>query len=165
MARSSDDVGWRMHSGAWVEFATTLAPGVYQVEVRLGSVLLDNNVNDSMQVRLTVTATENIEQTDFRSVGPLSQIESLVVNALHRPPIPAESTKPCCLLSRYTAADARQRNDWFFDPSSHCDTWSIWPGEHSDSEWRARFEDSEGMLRGWTALLHGIMSSYEYLHD
>ena len=68
-------------------------------------------------------------------------------------------------LVRDTAADARQRSDWFFDRSSHCDTWSIWPGEHSQAEWRARFEDPEGMMRGWTALLHGIISSYEYLHD
>jgi hypothetical protein len=157
------DVGWRMHSGAWVEFATTLAPGLYQVEVRLGSVLLDNNANDSMQVRVTVTATEDIEQTTS-GASALGQIESLVVSALHRPPRPAEAEAMLSLVTE-TAADARQRNDWFFDHNSHCDTWSIWPGDHSDAEWRARFEDSEGMLRGWTALLHSILSSYEYLHD
>ena len=157
------DGGWRMHSGAWVEFATTLAPGLYQVEVRLGSVLLDNNVNDSMQVRVTVTATENIEQT-ASGASALGQIESLVVSALHRPPRPAEAEAMLSLVTE-TAADARQRNDWFFDHNSHCDTWSIWPRDHSDAEWRARFEDSEGMLRGWTALLHSILSSYEYLHD
>jgi hypothetical protein len=156
-------VGWRMHEGAWVEFATTLAPGVYLVEVRLGTVLLDNNVNDSMQVRVTVTATENPEQTASHARA-LSQIESLVVNALQRPATP-EETSAMLSLVRDTAADARQRSEWFFDRSSHCDTWSIWPGEHSDADWRARFEDSEGMMRGWTALLHGIMSSYEYLHD
>jgi hypothetical protein len=157
------NVGWRMHEGAWVEFATTLAPGVYQVEVRLGSILLDNNVNESMQVRVTVTATENIEQTASHERA-LSQIESLVANALQRPATSAE-TRTMLSVVMDTAADARQRSHWFFDRSSHCDTWSIWPGEHSDAEWRGRFEDSKGMLRGWTALLHGIMSSYEYLHD
>jgi hypothetical protein len=156
-------VGWRMHEGAWVEFATTLAPGAYLVEVRLGSVLLNNNVNDSMQVRVTVTATENIEQT-ASGARALSQIESLVANAMQRPATP-EETRDMLSVVRDTATDARQRSDWFFDRSSHCDTWSIWPGEHSQAEWRARFEDSEGMMRGWTALLHGIMSSYEYLHD
>ena len=157
------DVGWRMHSGAWVEFVTTLTPGVYQVEVRLGSVLLDNNVNDSMQVRVTVSASENIEQT-ASGVRALRQIDSLLVRALHRSPSPVEAEAMLSLVME-TAAEARQRNDWFFDDSSHCDTWSIWPGEHSDAEWRERFEDSEGMMRGWTALLHGIISSYEYLHD
>jgi hypothetical protein len=152
-----------MHDGAWVEFATTLAPGVYQVEVRLGSILLDNNVNESMQVRVTVTATENIEQTASHERA-LSQIESLVANALQRPATSAE-TRTMLSVVMDTAADARQRSHWFFDRSSHCDTWSIWSGEHSDAEWRGRFEDSKGMLRGWTALLHGIMSSYEYLHD
>jgi hypothetical protein len=157
------NVGWHMHEGAWVEFATTLAPGVYQVEVRLGSILLDNNVNESMQVRVTVTATENIEQTASHERA-LSQIESLVANALQRPATSAE-TRTMLSVVMDTAADARQRSHWFFDRSSHCDTWSIWSGEHSDAEWRGRFEDSKGMLRGWTALLHGIMSSYEYLHD
>jgi hypothetical protein len=156
-------VGWRMHEGAWVEFATTLAPGVYLLEVRLGSVLLDNNVNDSMQVKVTVTATKNIEQTTSGERA-LSQIKALVVKALHRPPNPAEARTMLSVVTD-TATDARQRSDWFFDRTSHCDTWSIWPGDHSDEEWRARFEDSEGMMRGWTALLHGIMSSYEYLHD
>ena len=158
-----DGVGWRMHEGAWVEFTTTLAPGDYQVEVRLGSVLLDNNVNDSMRVRVTMTATENIEQTASHALA-LGQIESLLLNALQRPATAAETSAMLSVVTS-TAADARQRNAWFFDRSSHCDTWSIWPGEHRDSEWRARFADSEGMLRGWTALLHGILSSYEYLHD
>ena len=83
-------VGWRMHEGAWVEFVTTLAPGAYLVEVRLGSVLLDNNVNDSMQVRVTVTATDNIEQT-ASGARALSQIESLVANAMQRPATPEET--------------------------------------------------------------------------
>ena len=98
------DVGWRMHSGAWVEFATTLAPGAYQVEVRLGSTLLDNNVNESMQVRVTVTATENIEQT-ASGARALAQIESLVINALHRPATPAEASAMFCLL--YTSPSPR----------------------------------------------------------
>ena len=155
-------LGWRMHEGAWVEFTTSLAPGDYQVEVRLGSFLLENNVNDSMRVRVTMTATENIEQTTSHALA-LGQIESLVVNALQRPATPAETSAMLSVVMN-TAADARQRTEWFLGRSSHCDTWSIW-GDHSWAEWQARFEDSEGMMRGWTALLHGILSSYEYLHD
>lgn len=157
------DAGWHMHEGAWLEFSTTLAPGDYQVEVQLGTVLLENNINDSMQVRVTVTATENIEQTASHSHA-LRQIESLVVNALQRPATEAEIRTMLSVVME-TAADARQRSDSFFDRKSHCDTWSIWPGEHSDADRRARFEDPEGMLRGWTALVHGVMSSFEYLHD
>ena len=65
-----------------------------------------------------------------------------------------------------TAADARQRGDWFMDQESRCDTWSIWPGEElTHEENRVRYEDSRGMMRGWTALLHGLLTSYGYLHD
>ena len=136
-------MGWRMHPGPG-EFTTTYCLG-FTGEVRLGSALLTNNVNDSMQVSVTVTATENIEQT-ASGARALAQIEALVINALHRPPSPAEASTMLSVVAE-TAADARQRNDWFFDHSSHCDTWSIWPGEHSDAEWRARFEDSEGIAR------------------
>ena len=29
----------------------------------------------------------------------------------------------------------------------------------------ARYSDPEGMLRGWTTLIHGVLTSYGYLHD
>ena len=65
-----------------------------------------------------------------------------------------------------TATDAYQRGNWFFDQSSRCDTWSIWPGEElTHEENQVRYGDSEGMMRGWTALVHGILTSFEYLHD
>jgi len=162
--RADYGVGWRMHSGAWVEFTTTLSPGTYQVEVLLGTVLLQNNVNDKMRARLSVKATENIDQTvsgaQFRQ-----QIEALASRALLRQLSESEASQMLNVVTE-TATDAYQRGNWFFDQSSRCDTWSIWPGEElTHEENQVRYGDSEGMMRGWTALVHGILTSFEYLHD
>ena len=157
-------VGWRMHGGAWVEFTTRLAPGEYQLEAELGTSLLSNNVNDAMSARIVISATENVDETDsgrlFRQ-----QIATLLEQALARPASDATVAQLMGVLME-SAGDATDRGDWFFDQDSHCDTWSIWPGEElTDEENRVRYGDSEGMMRGWATLLHGVMTSWEYLHD
>ena len=157
-------VGWRMHGGAWVEFTTRLAPGEYQLEAELGTSLLSNNVNDAMSARIVISAMENVDETDsgrlFRQ-----QIATLLEQALARPASDATVAQLMGVLMD-SAGDATDRGDWFFDQDSHCDTWSIWPGEElTHEENRVRYGDSEGMMRGWATLLHGVMTSWEYLHD
>ena len=159
-----DGVGWRMHPGAWVELSTALAPGDYHLEVQLGSSLRSNNVNDHMLAQVLATATENIEAT---ASGQLfyEQIKALMENSLQRPTSDEQVIKMLNVLTE-VAVDASSRGDWFFDEQSRCDTWSIWPGEElTHEENMVRYGDPVGMMRGWTALLHGIMTSYEYLHD
>ena len=159
-----DGVGWRMHPGAWVELSTTLAPGDYELQVQLGSSLRSNNVNDHMLAQVLATATENIEAT---ASGQLfyEQIKALLESSLQRPTSDEQVTRMLNVLTE-VAVDASSRGDWFFDEQSRCDTWSIWPGEElTHEENMVRYGDPVGMMRGWTALLHGILTSYEYLHD
>ena len=161
---SEPGVGWKMHSGAWVEFTTHLAPGEYQLEAALGTSLRRNNVNDAMSARVVISAMENVGETEsgrlFRQ-----QIATLLERALARPASDDTVSQLMGMLVD-SAADATTRGDWFFDQDSHCDTWSIWPGEElTHEENQVRYGDSEGMMRGWTTLLHGVMTSWEYLHD
>lgn len=107
----------------------------------------------------------DVDRTSTASYQIQQQIETLMVRALQRTISLAESNQ---MLSTVTngASDAVRRGDWYFDDQSRCDTWMIWPGEeltHEENE--QRYGDPKGMMRGWTALLHGIMTSYGYLHD
>ncbi len=107
----------------------------------------------------------HVERNTTSSTASRLQIKSLMLRALSREPSAAEVQSMLSLVTG-TAADARQRGDWFMDQESRCDTWSIWPGEElTHEENRVRYEDSRGMMRGWTALLHGLLTSYGYLHD
>ena len=66
-----------------------------------------------------------------------------------------------------SAADALQQGgNQFWMANAHCDTWRIWSDEGlTDEERSARYSDPAGMLRGWTTLIHGVLTSYGYLHD
>ena len=147
-----------------MELSTTLAPGDYELEVQLGSSLRSNNVNDHMLAQVLATATENIEAT-ASGQRFYEQIKALLESSLQRPTSDEQVTQMLNVLTE-VAVDASSRGDWFFDEQSRCDTWSIWPGEElTHEENMVRYGDPVGMMRGWTALLHGIMTSYEYLHD
>ena len=106
-----------------------------------------------------------VERTSPSRTVIRKQIGALISRALLREASDDETDQMASLVVD-VASISRQRGDWFFDNESHCDTWSIWPGEElTHEENRARYQDSRGMMRGWTALLHGIITSYEYLHD
>jgi hypothetical protein len=106
-----------------------------------------------------------VERTSTSRSVIRKQIGALISRALLREASDDETDQMASLVVD-VASISRQRGDWFFDDESHCDTWSIWPGEElTHDENRARYQDSRGMMRGWTALLHGIITSYEYLHD
>lgn len=106
-----------------------------------------------------------VERTSTSRSVIRKQIGALISRALLREASDDETDQMASLVVD-VASISRQRGDWFFDDESHCDTWSIWPGEElTHEENRARYQDSRGMMRGWTALLHGIITSYEYLHD
>ena len=161
---SEEGVGWRLHPGAWVEIEPRLEPGDYQIEIRLGTSLLENNILEAMQARVTATALDNLDQTQSWKKFD-SSVRDLISRALVRPPTDQDTTRFIDLLVQ-SASAARDRGDWFFDEQSRCDTWSIWPGEElTHAENIQRYGDSEGTMRAWAAALHGLMTSYEYLHD
>ena len=134
------------------------------MEVRLGTALLDNNVNEAMRVRVTANATENIEDT-LSGQAFHQQLETLVERAFQREPMEGEIEQMLSVVTEVSSA-ASDRGSWLFDEDSHCDSWAIWPGEElSHSENQDRYEDAEGLMRGWTALIHSLITSYGYLHD
>ena len=93
------------------------------------------------------------------------QIKSLMVRAVQRDISTAEESQMLSMVKK-AASEAVQRGDWYLDHQSRCDTWMIWPGEElTHDENQLRYGDSKGMMRGWTVLLHGILTGYEYLHD
>ena len=160
----ADNDGWRMHPGAWVEIETDLGAGDYEVKVELGSSLMRNNVNDEMTAGLSATATKNIGQTASGKAAR-RQISDIVSNAFHRSPTNAEIQT---MLNQLTASamGAKNRTSWFRDQGNHCETWAIWQNEELDHQgYLDRYGDREGMMRGWTTLVHSVMTSYGYLHD
>lgn len=161
---AQNGVGWTMHSNAWVEVETTLPPGNYDVEVRLGTALLENNVKEAMRVRLSVAATENIEQTASWATFA-GQVQSLASRALNRQ-LSDDEIRQMVELVDESSRTAYKSNSRFDDRGHQCDTWSIWAFYwFTHEENMARNWDAEGMMRGWSALLHALMTSYEYLHD
>lgn len=160
----ADNEGWRMHPGAWVEIEVDVDAGEYTVEVELATSLLRNNVNDAMTAHLIATATKNIGQTaSGRAIR--EQISDIVRDAFHRTPADAEVDS---MLNQLVASaeNAKSRTSWFSDQGNHCETWAIWQHEELDHQgYQDRYGDSAGMMRGWTTLVHSVMTSYGYLHD
>lgn len=156
--------GWRMHPEAWVEIEADVEAGDYQVEFELGTSLLRNNVNDAMISGMAVMARKNIGQT--ASGGAVRrQISDIVLNAFHRSPADAEVN---AMLNQLVASaeNAKSRTSWFNDQGQHCETWAIWQNEDLDHQgYQDRYGDREGMMRGWSTLVHSVMTSYGYLHD
>ena len=160
----ADNNGWRMHSGAWVQIETDLGAGDYEVEVELGTSLMRNNVNDEMTSGLSAMATKNIGQT-ASGKATRRQIADIIRDAFHRSPTNAEIH---AMLNQLigSANGAKNRNSWFREQGNHCETWAIWQNEELDHQGHLdRYGDREGMMRGWTTLVHSVMTSYGYLHD
>lgn len=160
----ADDEGWRLHPGAWVEVEVDLPPGAYDLRVELGSSLMDNNVNSAMTARVAVRATRNLGQTaDGKLIR--QQIASLLRRATSRAPLQREVSSLLSVLSN-SAAHAKAQTPWFRDHGNHCETWWVWPNEDLEgNEYWERYGDAEGMMRGWSTVLHSVMTSYGYLHD
>ena len=63
--------------------------------------------------------------------------------------------------------DESWRGDYLVSDENFCwldDVWRSDPDLSSRENW-ARHGDEFGMIRAWTALVHGIMTSFGYLHD
>jgi hypothetical protein len=60
------------------------------------------------------------------------------------------------------AAEAAQRGSWFNWPEDHCNTWMLFPDQQTNEQ---AHQDGYGMMRGWTVLVHALVTSWGYLHD
>ena len=153
-----------MHSGAWVEVAVDLPAGDYTLAIELGTALLENNKKDAMTAMVSALAQENQHKTESGK-NIRHQIADIMRRATSRQPAHQEVTAMMTLL-RNSAADAKKRTPWYRDQGNHCETWYVWPDEELEhDEYWDRYHDGEGMMRGWSTVLHAVMSSHGYLHD
>jgi hypothetical protein len=117
-----------------------------------------------MAVNVSARATRNLGQT-LHGKQIRQQIAAILRKATSRTPEPREVTSLLTMLSQ-SAARAKSESPWFRDHGNHCETWWIWRDEQLEhDEWWLRYGDSDGMMRGWSTVLHRIMTSYGYLHD
>ena len=153
------DDGWRMHEGAWIEFLVDLPPASYEVQFGLGTTLLSNNINDEMTVGLSLTATANTHLTESGQLF-IDQVKALVMNTTHRAISDGEASQLMELIAQ-RGREESALNSNFWGRDGRCDTWMLWQGKE-DQSWYA---DEKGMMRGWIMFVHGLMTSFGYLHD
>ena len=156
---------WVMHEGAWVEFELDLPAGDYTLLFNFGTMLQANNVNDAMRIAVSLRATDNIASTPSAQAFE-EQINALLMRATHREASRSEMDQLVAAVLSSAADALQQGGGQFWMANAHCDTWRIWSDEDlTDEERSARYSDPAGMLRGWTTLIHGVLTSYGYLHD
>ena len=160
----ADSGGFWLHENAWIELLLNLPAGNYEVELTLATSLTENNVNDAIVVGVTALAVDNIDDT-ASSEQIKQQMTQLLHNATTRKPSDAEVEKLVEALHSYAKLAQGWGSD-FNNVEGGCQTRQIWlDQQYSDSEWQLRFEDRDGMMRAWTMIISGLLTSYTYLHD
>ena len=160
----ADSGGFWLHENAWIELLLNLPAGDYEVELTLATSLTENNVNDAIVVGVTALAVDNIDDT-ASSEQIKQQMTQLLHNATTRKPSDAEVEKLVEALHSYAKLAQGWGSD-FNNVEGGCQTRQIWlDQQYSDSEWQLRFEDRDGMMRAWTMIISGLLTSYTYLHD
>ena len=154
--------GWWMHEQAWVAFEVDLPAADYEVEVQVATSLFKNNVNNAMSVDFSISALENIEQTQSAK-NVKSQMASLYKRATNKT-LPADTV--AAMVERFVEHAGEQTTRSWRD-GAHCDVWGLWQDmdDLSAEAERERFSDPRGIIRGWTMIAHSILSSAAYLHD
>jgi hypothetical protein len=95
-----------------------------------------------MRLAVSLRATNNIASTPSAQAFE-KQINALLMRATHREASRSEmDALTAAVLS--SAVDDVQQRSWFNKHNTRC---------------------PEGMLRGWSTLIHGVLTSYGYLHD
>ena len=157
-----DAKGWWMHEQAWVAFEVDLPAGDYDVEVKLATSLYDNNVNESMRAELSLQALDHQDQT-VTAKQVKRQMEALYLRATNDV-LPTEVAE---IMINELVEHAAAQNTGSWRDGAHCDVWNLWPDmEDLPPEIEGeRFHDPRGVIRGWTMIVHSILSSAAYLHD
>ena len=155
-------IGWVLHENAWVEFSLNLSPRTYEIYLFLGTQMFENHVNDAMVAAVSLMATESLEETPTGHAIK-AQIAAILLQAMHRRPSDDElNAMTAAVMS--SAAEAAQRSPWFDVGDDQCNTWNLFVGQE-DMDWEKVNQDPYGMMRGWTTLVHAVLTSWGYLHD
>ena len=155
---NDDTGGWQLHENAWISIDTSLPAGDYEVEWRLGTTLFANNVNGAMVAETTINAVKNIDETEAMQLLR-AELQNLYLNATNRPLNEDATDSLLDLMMVHASAVSEQSNH--AGDAGHCDYWHLWRGNHPTGS----LHDPEGMMRAWTMVLHGLMTSFGYLHD
>ena len=112
-----------------------------------------------MTVGLSLTATANTHLTESGQLF-IDQVKALVMNTTHRAISDGEASQLMELIAQ-RGREESALNSNFWGRDGRCDTWMLWQGKE-DQSWYA---DEKGMMRGWIMFVHGLMTSFGYLHD
>ena len=157
-----EGIGWVLHENAWVEFSFNLSPHTYEIYLFLGTQMFENHVNDAMVAAVSLMATESLDETPA-SRAIKAQIAAIFLQAMHRRPSEDElNSMTAAVMS--SAGEAAQRSSWFNDGDDQCRTWTLFAGQEA-MDWEKAHQDPYGMMRGWTTLVHAVLTSWGYLHD
>ena len=155
----------------WLAFEVDLPKGDYEVHVKLGTQLLENNVNDRMNASISLRALENTDQTESMS-KVREQVRSLFLKATSRQ---LTSDVIDQVVNQFVEHSNQQwQLGWQY--GGHCGLGSLWENwmsigdvatkeEQTADDYRQRFSDPRGATRGWIMVAHSILTSASYLHD
>ena len=93
------------------------------------------------------------------------QMTKVLHNATTRKPSIGDVDIMVDSLESYAALAQEWGRDFGSLREGGCDTWAIWPGQQSRAEDWLRYDDTDGMMRAWTMVISGLLTSYPYLHD
>ena len=150
------------NSGSFFYFKPQLRSGSYTAVVKLISQLDQGHPNDSITVAIDVLSEKFDPSTaGAKAVG--KQLDALYLRATGN--VLEANVKNNWLEAFDRYATAASMDDWWY--GGHCDTWSLWDNSEPRTVQQNNqlWGDPAGGMRGWTMMLHALMTSYPYLHD
>ena len=150
------------NSGSFFYFKPQLRSGSYTAVVKLISQLDQGHPNDSITVAIDVLSEKFDPSTaGAKAVG--KQLDALYLRATGN--VLEADVKNNWLEAFDRYATEASMDDWWY--GGHCDTWSLWDNSEPRTVQQNNqlWGDPAGAMRGWTMMLHALMTSYPYLHD
>ena len=150
------------NSGSFFYFTPQLRSGSYTAVVKLISQLDQGHPNDSITVAMDVLSEKFDPSTaGAKAVG--KQLDALYLRATGN--VLEANVKNNWLEAFDRYATEASMDDWWY--GGHCDTWSLWDNSEPRTVQQNNqlWGDPAGAMRGWTMMLHALMTSYPYLHD
>ena len=155
--------GYWLHEHSWVELLLALPAGSYDIELALATSLTQNHPSSAMTVGVWGLAGGYPDEIDHSVLT--RQMTTLLHNATAREPSTSDVEVLVDSLESYASLAQEWGRDFGSLREGGCDTWAIWPGEQSRAQDWLRYDDTDGMMRAWTMVISGLLTSYPYLHD
>ena len=114
-----------------------------------------------MQVRTTITARDNIDQAQSTQMLR-AEIQKLYLNATSR--LLSDEAIDGLLDLLIAHANAASERSHRAGDAGQCDVWHFWQGDEDPPDYDYDY-DPAGMVRAWSMVIHGVMTSFGYLHD